>query len=96
MDMLTLKNPITIRTRVITTDELDYIRQTIATHWDAGRSAISRILCEHWNWRQPNGQLKGMACRELLLRLERMGCICLPARINEKNNCRAIPALPEP
>jgi hypothetical protein len=93
--MLRLKNPLTIRTREITTHELDYIRQTIATHWDAGRSAISHILCEHWNWRQTNGQLKGMACRELLLRLERMGYICLPARINEKNNCRIIPKLPE-
>ena len=93
--MRTLKNPITIRKRVITSHELDYIRRTITTHWDAGRSAISRILCEHWDWRQPNSQLKGMACRELLLRLERMGYVFLPARINEKNNSRTIVKLPE-
>jgi hypothetical protein len=95
MSIRNLKNPVTIRARVITTDDLDSIRQTIATHWDAGRSAISHILCKQWNWQQTNGQLKDMACRELLLRLERMGYLSLPARINEKNNCRAIPELPE-
>ncbi len=93
--MQTLTKPITIRTRLISTSELDYIRHTIAMHWDTGRSAISRILCEHWNWRQANGQFKGMACRDLLLRLERMGYIDLPPRQKEKNNCCTIADLPQ-
>lgn len=47
-----------IRGRQIGTDDLSEIRETIAEHWARGRSAISRVLCERWDWRQPNGQLK--------------------------------------
>ena len=38
------------------------------------------------NWFQPNGRLKDMACRELLLTLSRRGLITLPPRINNANN----------
>lgn len=93
--MQNLSHPITIRNRVITNSELETIRRTIAREWDSGRSAISQLLCERWNWRQANGQLKGMACRELLLRLERLGYIELPPRLNEKNNIIKLIALPE-
>ena len=93
--MQNLKNPITIRNRVITDSELEKIRHTVATYWNSGRSAISHILCEQWNWRQANGQLKGMACRELLLRLERLGHIGLPPRIKKKCNTIKVAALPK-
>ena len=47
-------------------------------------------------WFQPNGRLKDMACRELLLTLSRMGLITLPPRLknanNEKRN-RSIPVI---
>jgi hypothetical protein len=33
-----------------------------------------------WNWRAANGQIKDMACRTLLLKLERRGYITLPGR----------------
>ena len=69
-----------IRGRQIGADDLQDIRATIADHWSRGRSAISRILCERWDWRQPNGQLKEMACRALLLSLEAKGALELPPR----------------
>jgi len=69
-----------IRGRQIGADDLQDIRATIADHWARGRSAISRLLCERWNWRQPNGQLKEMACRALLLSLETKGAVELPPR----------------
>lgn len=50
------------------------------------RTKISRELCKLWNWRNPNGQLKDMACRTLLLKLERYGYITLPARRREAAN----------
>jgi hypothetical protein len=34
----------------------------------------------------PNGRLKDMACRELLLTLSRLGLITLPPRLNNANN----------
>ena len=54
-----------------------------------GRTRLSIRLCELWDWRAPNGQLKDMACRNLLLRLERAGQIRLPPRQRKSTNaCR--------
>lgn len=72
-----------IRSRTIDDSDLQTIRSTITQNWAKGRSAISRILCRHWNWRQENGMLKEMACRALLLALEKKGVIELPPRLNE-------------
>ena len=72
-----------IRGRQIGPDDLRSIRATVSEHWASGRSAISRLLCERWNWRQPNGQLKEMACRALLLWLEAKGVLQLPPRQKE-------------
>jgi hypothetical protein len=72
-----------IRGRKITVDDLNDIRATVLDHWASGRSAISRLLCERWDWRQPNGQLKEMACRALLLSLEDKGALELPPRQKE-------------
>ena len=47
-------------------------------HW--GRSRISLVLCEQWNWRRPDGQLKDIACREFLRKLEKRHLLTLPPR----------------
>jgi hypothetical protein len=44
------------------------------------RTRLSRQLCEHWDWHNPAGRLKDMACRSLLLKLEERGLITLPPR----------------
>ncbi|MDL2125010.1 MAG: DUF4338 domain-containing protein, partial [Deltaproteobacteria bacterium] len=44
------------------------------------RRFISQEVCRVWDWRQPNGVLKDMVCRSLLLLLESKGFIKLPAR----------------
>ena len=36
-------------------------------------------VCEAWQWKQANGELRDMVCRGLLLMLERAGAIQLPA-----------------
>lgn len=56
------------------------INRLLADNPTWGRSRLSVELCERWSWRAPNGQLKDMACRNLLLRLEQAGCIVLPPR----------------
>jgi hypothetical protein len=50
----------------------------IAQHPDWHRTAISRRLCELWNWRNGAGRLKDMAARTLLLKLQAWGMIELP------------------
>ena len=72
-----------IRGRSLTENDVAEIRQVIADHWYQGRSAISRELCQRWQWRHANGQLKDMACRSLLLPLEKKGELTLPPRMQE-------------
>ena len=69
-----------IRGRQIDRQAINFIEQQIPAYWEKGRSALSRFLCEQWNWRQPNGRLKDRACRVLLLKLEEKGEITLPPR----------------
>src|SRR6266851_1307239 len=66
------------RGREISTDDVAFIRQLIATHTGASRRALSAKLCEAWQWRQANGSPRDMVCRGLLLMLHRAGEIELP------------------
>ena len=42
------------------------------------RAPMSRQLCQLWEWRKPNGELKDMTCRVALLRMQADGLITLP------------------
>src|SRR3990172_11143267 len=88
--------PLTIRNRTIASEDLFYIQNLVNEYWHLGRTHISRILCKRWNWFQPNGQLKDMACRELMLTLERSGHLELPPALtgahNDKRN-RTLPSV---
>ena len=66
------------RARDIRKSDIEFIRTTIQEHFKLSRSKISRILCEKWNWKQPDGKLKESPCRHLLLQLEARGYIELP------------------
>jgi hypothetical protein len=78
--------PMTIRRRTIDKPALESIQATVDRYWDKGRKHISKVLCQQWNWRQVNGQLKDMACREVLLTLDRKGLINLPPRLKGAHN----------
>jgi Druantia protein DruA len=60
--------------------ELEQIRQLLAGHPHWSRRRLSCQLAILWNWRNPAGQLKDMAARTLLLKLEQRGWISLPPR----------------
>lgn len=77
---------LTYRKRVITQDDISFIGKVIEELWSEGRTAISRRLCEVWDWRQTNGYLKDGVCRGLLLRLEQDQLITLPPRLSINNN----------
>jgi Domain of unknown function (DUF4338) len=66
------------RHRVVTDDDIVFIRKLIADHPGTSRKALSRKLCEAWNWVQANGALRDMVCRGLMLMLHREGLIELP------------------
>src|SRR5437899_1403738 len=67
------------RGRVVTAEDILFIRAFIAAHPDASRRRLSALLCEAWQWKQANGAPCDMICRGLLLMLHRAGGIELPA-----------------
>ncbi len=67
------------RGRNLGEEEIVFLRQFIAEHPTLSRWALSRQLCEVWEWKQANGALCDALCRGLLLLLERGGAIELPA-----------------
>jgi len=91
----------TIQGRRIGPLELAQVRALLAEHPDWSRYRLSRQLATLWDWRNPVGQLKDMAARTLLLKLERRGWITLPdCRCAAPNRMRAKPrptlAMPTP
>jgi Domain of unknown function (DUF4338) len=66
------------RHRVITEDDLVFIRRLIVEHPGSSRWVLSKKLCEAWNWVQANGAVRDMLCRGLMLMLHREGLIELP------------------
>lgn len=70
--------PICLQGRTLSGDDLALVRGLIAQYPQWHRTALSRQLCEQWNWRNGAGQLKDMAARTLLLKLHARGLIELP------------------
>ena len=72
--------PLKIQGRFVTKAEVDEVRMLLHNHPLWNRSRLSRELCMRWNWQRPDGQIKDMACRELLRKLEFRTLIKLPPR----------------
>jgi hypothetical protein len=78
--------PSVIQGRHIALTDLEQVRQLLAAHPDWSRRRLSQYLATLWNWRNPVGQLKDMAARTLLLKLEKRGWIALPPRRQVPSN----------
>lgn len=74
--------PITLRGRRFTYRGLKTVIHCVAEHYSEGRTRISEVICTRLGWRQPNGWLKDRACRDALRRLEKLGLIRLPKRLD--------------
>ncbi len=71
---------ITIQGRETTREDVELICELIVSHPTWGRTDLSKELCRLWDWKGENGQIKDMACRSFLLKIEARGFITLPAR----------------
>jgi hypothetical protein len=65
--------------RTFTEADLGTIARLIAEHPTFNRAALSRLVCERFDWRRTNGQLSEMSCRVAMLRMQADGVITLPA-----------------
>jgi len=73
-----MESQIRYRGRAVTGEDIAFVRDLIAEHPGESRRALSQELCRAWGWVQPNGALRDMVCRGLLLELSRGGHIELP------------------
>jgi hypothetical protein len=84
------------RGRVISQEDILYIRALIDSHPNESRRTLSPKLCEAWQWRQTNGTLRDMVCRGMLLVLDRAGQITLPPVSYVRHNPLAKRVRPKP
>lgn len=91
-----MQKKLIIRGRHISSADIKLINAFIRRYRHKGRSYISRALCQHWGWYQPNGALKEIACREILRKLEAKGLVNLPASKSylRKTGIRTSPNVP--
>jgi len=75
-----VESDLVLQGRVIGATELHQLRRLLESHPDWSRYRLSVALCLLWDWRAPNRQLKDMAARTLLLKLEQRGHLRLPPK----------------
>lgn len=71
---------LSVQGRSMSGSDLESVRSLLKAHPDWSRWRLSRVLCEQWNWRNVVGELKDMAARSLLLKLQERGLITLPTK----------------
>lgn len=69
-----------IQGRSMGQEDIGAIRDLIVSNPGWNRTRLSRELCRRWEWFNHLGQMKDMACRTLLLKLEGLGWLTLPKR----------------
>jgi len=83
--------PLKVQGRFLYESDINDVRTLLQTYRQWGRTRLSRILCQKWNWRRPDGQWKDMVCRELLRKLEQRGLITLPPR--QTSRLKSLPVI---
>lgn len=76
--------------RDFTPKELDQIRSLIEHHPEFNRTRLSEEVCRMLQWLKPDGKLKDMSCRVVMLRMHRDGLIQLPPSTRIKQPVRKI------
>ena len=82
--------------RLLSEADLNNIRQLRAEHPGWSRRQLSEHLAQQWQWRNGAGQLKDMAARTLLLKLQARGLIDLPAPLTRNGNQQRRARVPSP
>ena len=85
---------ILLQGRHLSVADVGQIQHLVRINPEWSRYRLSRQLCEQWDWRTPVGQLKDMAARTLLLKLEKRGLVQLPPcrRLSPNRHRLAAPA----
>lgn len=72
--------PIHVQGRCLQAEDVLWLKSLMESNPDWNRSQLSRHIARQWQWRNAAGQLKDMAARTMLRKLEERGLIVLPPR----------------
>ena len=84
-----------VQGRTLSQEDIQSIRRLIRDNPGWSRWKLSRELCDIWDWRNARGQLKDMACRTLLLKLNERQYITLPPPVRPSPNRKGQRNIPE-
>lgn len=70
----------TISGRRFTRKQLTQVQETVKMFPNLSRKELALTLCEHLDWKNPAGKLKGNSCLTMLDELEALGIITLPEK----------------
>jgi hypothetical protein len=79
--------------RRFTRKQLAQVKETVEQLAQLSRTELAHTLCEHLDWKTPNGKNKIESCLILLEKLEASGVIGLPARQVRQTMPRQVPVL---
>jgi hypothetical protein len=71
--------------REFSESDISFIANLIQKHSELNRHRLSFAVCEHLDWRKPNGELKDMSCRVAMLRMNADKVIQLPPATGGNN-----------
>jgi len=77
--------------RRFTRKQLEQVQETVQTFKNLTRRELALTLCEHLDWKTPNGKLKVDSALTLLEKLESHGIVTLPAKRKSKARIKRIP-----
>jgi len=81
--------------RRFTRKQLEQVQETVQTFKNLSRKELALTLCEHLDWKTPNGKLKVNAALTLLEKLESYGIVTLQAKRKTRARIKRIPAFTE-
>jgi len=79
--------------RRFTRKQLAHVQETVEQFPNLSRAELAHTLCEHLNWKTPNGKNKIESCLTLLEKLEAKGVVSLPAKQARQALQRRVPSL---
>jgi hypothetical protein len=77
--------------RRFTRKQLTHVQETVQQFPNLSRAELAHTLCEHLNWKTPNGKNKVDSCLILLEKLEDQGVVSLPAKQIQPPRQRRVP-----
>ncbi len=92
--MVLMSEVMVIQGRQLHRTDIDFIRQLIQENPSWNRTHMSKEICKLWDRRRPNGQLKDIACRSMIRKLQDFGLVVLPKPLHAGHYQRKIVEVP--